>query len=183
MDTTSETKWAKLALRFLPPGGTSIFKGNISSKDIICSKLCNNGFWKDVLLTWANLSYKENINVVGADKQQIWYNSNVRVQNKIVFFNAWYHAGIITIGDLMDPKGKIMSYDQFSANYRVRSNFVQYNSIISAIPFTWKKVQMVTSMVTSPILDNLCNAVKPSKYAYNTFISQSAQFPNHLIEK
>ncbi len=37
-------------------------------------------------------------------------------------------------------------------------------------------------MVTPPILDKLCNAVKPSKYAYNTFISQSAQFPNHLIE-
>ncbi len=45
-----ETKWAKLALRFLPPGGTAIFKGNISSKDIICSKLWNNGFWKNVLL-------------------------------------------------------------------------------------------------------------------------------------
>ncbi len=34
-----------------------------------------------------------------------------------------------------------------------------------------------------PILDKLCNAVKPSKYAYNTFISKSAQFPKHLIEK
>ncbi len=37
-------------------------------------------------------------------------------------------------------------------------------------------------MATPPILDKLCNAVKPSKYAYNTFISQSVQFPNHLIE-
>ncbi len=49
-----ETKCAKLALRFLPPGGAAIFKGNISSKDIICSKLCNNGFWKDALLSWAD---------------------------------------------------------------------------------------------------------------------------------
>ncbi len=109
-----ETKLAKLALRFLPPGGTAIFKGNIWSKDIICSKLCNNGFWKDVLLAWADLSYKEYINEVEDDKQKIWYNSNVRVQNKIVFFNAWYNAGIITIGDLKDPEGKIKSYDQFS---------------------------------------------------------------------
>ncbi len=38
-------------------------------------------------------------------------------------------------------------------------------------------------MATPPILDKLCNPIKPSKYAYNTFISQSAQFPNHLIEK
>ncbi len=76
-----------------------------------------------------------------------------------------------------------MSYDQCSVKYRVSSNFVQYNSIVSAIPFTWKNVQRATSMATPPILDKLCNAVKRSKYAYNTFISQSAQFPNHLIEK
>ncbi len=90
-----------------------------------------NGFWKDVLLAWADLSYKENINEVEADKQQIWYTSNVRLQNKVVFFNAWYNASIITIGDQKDPEGIIMSYDQFSAKYRVRSNFVQYNSILS----------------------------------------------------
>ncbi len=102
-------------------------------------KLCNNGFCKYVLLAWADLSYKENFNEVKADNQQIWYNSNVRVQNKVVFFNAWYNAGIITSGDLKDPEGKIMSYDQCFAKYRVRSNFVQNNSIVSAIPFTWEK--------------------------------------------
>ncbi len=63
-----ETKWA---LRFLPHSGTVIFKGNISSKDI-CSKLCdNNGFWKYVLLAWADLSYRANIIEVERDKQQI----------------------------------------------------------------------------------------------------------------
>ncbi len=81
----------------------------------------------------------------------------------VVFFNAWYNVGIIIIGDLKDPEGKLMSYDQFSTKYRVRSNFCQYNSIVSAIPFTWKNVQRVTSMSTPPILDKLCNAVKPSK--------------------
>ncbi len=79
----------------------------------------------------------------------------MRVQNKIVFFNAWDNAGIITIGDLKDPKGKIMSYDQFSAKYRIRSNFVQYqyNTIVSVIPFTWKTIQMTTSIATHPILE------------------------------
>ncbi len=38
-------------------------------------------------------------------------------------------------------------------------------------------------MATLPILDKLCNAVKLCKCAYNTFISQSAKFPYHLIEK
>ncbi len=82
----------------------------MSSKDIIHSKLCNNnGFWTDVLLAWADLSYSEKIIEVEANKQQIWYNSHVRVQNKVVFFNVWYNAGIITIGDLKDPEGKLMS--------------------------------------------------------------------------
>ncbi len=37
-------------------------------------------------------------------------------------------------------------------------------------------------MATPLILHKLCNAIKPRKYAYNTFISQSLQFLNHLIE-
>ncbi len=64
-----ETKWANIALRFFPHGGTAIFKGNILVKTLYCSKLCNNGFWKDVLLAWADLSYKEHINEVEAGKQ------------------------------------------------------------------------------------------------------------------
>ncbi len=90
--------------------------------------------------------YRENIIEVEADKQQIKYNSHVRVQNKVVFFNVWYIAGIITIGDLKDHEGKIMFYDRFSAQYRVRSNFVQYKSIVSALPFTWKNVQRATNI-------------------------------------
>ncbi len=70
--------------------------------------------WKEVFLAWPDLSYKEYIIEVQADKQQILYNSYVRVQNKVVFFNAWYNTGIITIGDLKDAKGKILFYDQFS---------------------------------------------------------------------
>ncbi len=62
----------------------------------------------NVHLAWADLSYIENINEVEADKQPIWYNIHVRVQNKFEFFNAWYNAGITTIGDLKDPEGKIM---------------------------------------------------------------------------
>ncbi len=58
-------------------------------------------------------------------------------------------ACIITIGDPKDPEGKIMSDNIFSANYRVRSNFIQYNNIASAIPFTWKYVQSATSMATT----------------------------------
>ncbi len=86
---------------------------------------------------------------VEADKQPIWYNIHVRVQNKIVFFNAWYNAGIITIGDLNDPEGKIISDDQFSGSDL---------TLFSAIPFTWKIVQRATSMATPPILDQLCSS-------------------------
>ncbi len=89
----------------------------------------------------------------------------MKVKNNVVFFNAWYNSGIFTIGDLKDHEVKIMSYDQFSVKYRVRSNFVQYNRIVSVIPFIWKNVKRATSMATPPILDKLCNAVKPSKYA------------------
>ncbi len=68
----SEYNWAKLALVHLPPGGDTIFKVNISQKDIFISKLLpKSAFWKDVLLAWVKLNYMENTPMDKIDQQPI----------------------------------------------------------------------------------------------------------------
>ncbi len=69
-----------------------------------------------------------------------------------------------------------MSYDQFSTKYG--SDLTLCSTLILSL--TRKTVQR---MVTPPILDKLCNPVKPNKYVYITFLSYSTQFTNHMIEK
>ncbi len=85
----SESSWTKLALVHLTPGGDTIFKGNISQKDICRSKLLpKSAFWKDVLLALINLNYIENTSVDKIDQQPIWYNSKIQIQDKVIFYKT-----------------------------------------------------------------------------------------------
>ncbi len=86
LESQSEYNCAKLALVHLPPGGGTIFKGNISQKDIFRSKLLpKSTFWKDVLLAWVKLNYMENTSMDKIDEQPIWYNSKIQIQDKAYF--------------------------------------------------------------------------------------------------
>jgi hypothetical protein len=96
----------------------SIFTGNISVKDIISNKLTHrNYFWKDVLLSWAELSYKEKLHKSETDSQQLWYNSHIKVQKKVIYYKEWNEKGIKCVKDIKYETGNIMSYQEFCDKY------------------------------------------------------------------
>ncbi len=181
----SESSWATLAFKQLPPGDTAIFYGNISCKDILKQKLTRKDtFWGEVLLAWAELNYCENVQVSRADNQSIWYNSHIKVQNKVVFYKSWYNAGIKIISDLKDENGNLLSLEQFGDKFRVHVNFIQYYSIITAIPQEWKGARHCqNTRQEMSLTDKIIRDEKPSKLIYNTFMSRITQFPDHLIDK
>jgi hypothetical protein len=89
-----------VATKSFPPGGTIILRSNISLRDIVRYKLCpNNPFWKDVLLIWAKLNVREPVTRPEMPSQFIWYNSHVKVQNKVIYYPIWVKAGIMCIKD------------------------------------------------------------------------------------
>lgn len=57
----------------------------------------NNVFWKDVLIVW--LCYMKFFIYFLYFKNKfyyilVWYNFNIKVNNKLVFFKFWYEKGI-----------------------------------------------------------------------------------------
>ena len=74
------SSWAKLAIKQIPPGGTIVFTGNITSNYLTTLTLMvKSRFWNDVLLAWCKLSYEESIKKGSFNQQSIWYSSNVKL--------------------------------------------------------------------------------------------------------
>ncbi len=107
-----KSNWVTLAFSHLPPGGDTISIGNMPQKDIFKSKLLQKCvFWKAVLLVQVKLNYMENTPMDKIDKQPIWYNSKIQIQDNVIFYKTCVDAGIQYRKDLKDDRGTMLTYD------------------------------------------------------------------------
>ena len=64
----------------------------------------------------------------------LFNNKEILVEGKPLFLRDWFNKGILSIQDLLDDAGNIMSYQEFNNKYSCKSNFLLYYQVISAIP-------------------------------------------------
>ena len=93
-----------------------------------------NEFWKDVILSLNTFienvkpdSWKELLTI------PLWYNHSIKVGGNVIFYRSWKNKGIITINDLLDPNGEILSYADFQRKYQLPTNFLVYEGIVRSI--------------------------------------------------
>ena len=63
----------------------------------------------------------------------IWYNSLIRINNKPFYYRNWSLADIRTVDHLLDKDSKFLTFDTFKKKYSVKTNFLQYYSVVCAI--------------------------------------------------
>ena len=63
----------------------------------------------------------------------IWNNRSILVENKSIFLNDWAERGVIFVQDLLNQNGSWMSFGEFTDKYNIRTNFLRYMGVISAI--------------------------------------------------
>ena len=103
--------------------------------DVVKNK-CINKFWTEVFESFKTLIEIEMQNNTTLPLQSpIWYNSNIKIGNKVVFYKEWYKRGIRYIADLLnkDNRDEFMNFEQFEREYKIKSNFVTYHGLINAI--------------------------------------------------
>ena len=88
----------------------------------------------------------------------------------------------LQVGNLKDDDGKVLTFDAFCRKFNVRTNFVTYYSVISAIPKEWKTCECCQSECTN-LLVKMSQSVKPSKFAYNKLMQSQTESPTHLCNK
>ena len=80
-----------------------IFNCNLCHKDIEILDI-RNTFWRDVMIAWCKYHYTEKI-----EKDQcIWYNSQIRVEGKPIFWQKCYESGLLRVSQLFE-KGRSIS--------------------------------------------------------------------------
>ena len=106
------------------------------STDYIKTKLHQdlNPFWKDVLYSYYKLSLSINPT---SDSQcysiNLWHNPDIKVGGSSVCYKRWLAAGIVFLGDLINEEGQFYSYRQFTTNYSITTNFLEYNGFLAAV--------------------------------------------------
>lgn len=105
-----------------------------------CILNCKNKFWTDVFKAWKLLNNSENMKQHKKEnflKSPLWYNNEIQINRKFVFFQSWYLKGIYMINDLIKDTDfnnlNFLSFEDFSQKFNVNCNFLQYHGMIMAI--------------------------------------------------
>ena len=57
-----------------------------------------------------------------------------------MYYRNWHQAGIHKLSSLLDDyNNRFLSFNEFSQKFKVKSNFLQYHGLLSAISCQWKK--------------------------------------------
>ena len=89
------------------------------------------------------INFKEPETVQEIQNQILWANSLIRINNKPVVW-ATAMQQIKHIKDLISPDNMIYSFTQFTAKYGNCIYWLNYYSVITAIPKTWLEMLFIT---------------------------------------
>ena len=181
--TNDERPWKFIPLSLLSNvGGSLLFQCHYNIQ-----YLPLNGnlpkFYRDIISHWQKI---KNINPKtkgDALNQIIWNNQFIRVNKLSVFFPAWKKVGIEKLSCLFDNEGKtLLSLTTFMQKYNVKCNFLQYYSLLSAIPQEWKTMlkqecSLPSTEYVTPSIEKLT-----CKIIYNTLLNHQ-HFPPPTAEK
>ena len=99
-------------------------------------------FWAGIINTWCKYNFSGNIsNWYAVCRQTIWLNSHIRVGGAPIFLKSWYDQGIVYLSDLvLENEKRFYTWQELIRKYHIGSTFLQYYSILAAIPSEWNKI-------------------------------------------
>ncbi len=113
---------------------------NMNEQDatIYCTHI-QHELLKQIIQGWFKYTFYNPTDINQIRNQIIWYNSHVKVDNKVLFNRRLYETNIIYVHHFFNNDGVLLDKDAFSIRHRIQINHLSYYSIISAIPRAWKR--------------------------------------------
>ena len=125
------SRWKSLLLFEFPHLIDIVNFGDAYVKTIITN--IKNKFWKNVMeylyLFMKNFKYSANEDVRSAS---FIFNSNILVGKQVIHDKVLINNNITFIYQLIDGEN-LLTYQQFTAKYHIKINFLRYHSITSAV--------------------------------------------------
>ena len=113
-----------------------------------------NTLWVDILKNLKKiLEIKQPSSFNEFIAEDIFYNKNICINNKYVFFNSWVVNNVTKIYQLTKDDGSFLSYIEFTAKFiNIRTNFLTYTGLIHAVRVYMRKLNISVENVD---LDNV----------------------------
>jgi len=104
--------------------------------------------------------------------QIIWNDQFIRVNKLSVFFPSWKKVGMVNLLCIFDNESNtLMTFTSFMQKYNVKSNFLRYYSLLSAIPQEWKSMLKQECLLPSIEYVPLAIEKLTCKTIYNTLLN------------
>ena len=62
----------------------------------------------------------------------LFNNKDILVDGKPIFLSEWFRKGILSINELLNETGNVLTFQEFHEKYSCESNFLQYYQVVSA---------------------------------------------------
>lgn len=93
-----------------------------------------NKFWWDVFKAYKELGSKVQISKSEElTLEPLFYNKNIKIANRTIFYGNWIEKGVYTIGSLLDENGNFLSYHSFKDKYAIATNILTYMGCVQAV--------------------------------------------------
>ena len=113
----------------------------------------NKQFWKDVLTSFLDINYKTEIGEEQILKSPLFYNRNIKIDRKYVFFyKTWYDKGIRFVNDLVNQNVSFYSYQEVGFDGSPL-NILKYQGFIDSLKHFLTHTQIrLTKKVQDPFI-------------------------------
>ena len=114
--------------------------GHLLKCNIDPSELSNElpAFYRQVLYIWYSIQ-NDPTQPVDIQREYIWLNKLIRIDNQSLFNKNLFDAGVICINDILNAEGNFLTHKQFTEKFGVKISYMYYISLIDAIPQEWRK--------------------------------------------
>ena len=135
-------------------------------------------FYCELLLWWSN--FRDTFASENEWQNIIWNNKEIRIDNKLVFYQNYLESGVIYVRDLQFDLNTKDAYSHFS--HRIyKTNFLQLAGLQHSIPLFLKNSNLCPPVI-SPLFsvgDSVFEVKKKKSKDYcSLLVRKKAQFPN-----
>jgi len=183
--------WKSYITSKLPIDITYMLRSNIKYDDLPFTfpvESLIDEFWK----LWSKHNYKDDIiDLEDVLNQNLWYNSHIKIGNKVVHFKKWEENGIRWVNQLIteDNRGRnrFISLKALENTTHIRIPMLEYMGLIDAIPMEWRRLILRNEEDLDredyKLIDELQNSSAPTKLIYNRIIKTKCKIPTNALDK
>ena len=192
MKNDSTTVISTMLEKIIKVPNTQLINSNISAKDAKQRIKKTEGleFLKEAFIVWCKIKFTTPLTKLDIYKQPIWYNSHIRIANKLVNHNKDVMEKIKTVEDMFNKVTKEpYKYQNLKTllNLPNSYSFLDHMSILAAIPTEWKKIikkDTSEQITVIPLVnEQKSKNKKMSKLAYEILLSKESSRDSYFRHK